>query len=499
MERYQSSSESEHFDESVRHFRGMLAELASSSALSLEHGTLESLLNREGTELLRKLMQDHLKLRSLQEKEHTSIVGADGVTRTHRRSRSRPLKTLFGEVRVNRVAYGARNHLSLVPMDAELNLPSDLYSHGLRKKGSEEAARGSFGEAMAAIERSTGTTVPKRQLEEIVRSSARDFDAFYESKSLDKPEETKDLLVLSLDGKGIIVRPQDLRKTSQQRLKKSQKTFDKRRGTGEKPRKRMATVATVYTLSASARTPEQIMGNLGSGTNSASPQIRPRAENKRVWASLEHSAPQVMEQAIQEALRRDPKQQRQWILLVDGDPHQIARFERVAKKYDVRVSIVMDFIHVIEKLWNAAWAFFEKNDPAAESWVTKRALKVLRGESSQVAAGIRRSATLRGVTGWQRLSVDKAANYLLKNRKYLRYDRALEDGWPIATGIVEGACRYLIKDRMDITGARWSIAGAEAVLRFRALRSSGDFERYWDFHRKNEQIRNHANKYAEAA
>jgi len=92
--------------------------------------------------------------------------------------------------------------------------------------------------------------------------------------------------------------------------------------------------------------------------------------------------------------------------------------------------------------------------------------------------------------------VDKCANYLLKYAEFLRYDQYLVSGLPIATGVIEGACRHLIKDRMDLTGARWSLQGAEAVLRLRSLRSSGDFEEYWRFHEKEELERNHVTRYA---
>ena len=114
-----------------------------------------------------------------------------------------------------------------------------------------------------------------------------------------------------------------------------------------------------------------------------------------------------------------------------------------------------------------------------------------------MAAGIRRSATLRGIKGPARKAVDKCANYLLKYKAYLRYDQYLERGYPIASGVVEGACRHLIKDRMDLTGARWSLGGAEAVLRLRALRASGDFDEYWRFHETQEYARNHASRYAD--
>ena len=146
---------------------------------------------------------------------------------------------------------------------------------------------------------------------------------------------------------------------------------------------------------------------------------------------------------------------------------------------------------MIEYLWKAAFVFHSHTSKQAEAWVSKRLLLILEGKSSIVAAGMRRSATLRQLTPSERKPVDTCAKYLLNNAAYLKYDHYLKAGLPIATGVIEGACRHLIKDRMDITGARWSLKGAEAVLRLRSLYISGDWHEYWRFHLKQEYKRNH--------
>ena len=161
------------------------------------------------------------------------------------------------------------------------------------------------------------------------------------------------------------------------------------------------------------------------------------------------------------------------------------------KKHKITATIVMDFIHVLEYLWKAAYCFCEKSSQKSEDWVLKRALKVLDGEASQVAAGIRRSSTKRNLCSKERENADKCSDYLLMKKDYLRYDKCLVEGYPIATGVIEGACRYLIKDRMDITGARWGLKGAEAVLKLRAIVSSNDFVEYFNFHKTQENSRNY--------
>jgi hypothetical protein len=137
-------------------------------------------------------------------------------------------------------------------------------------------------------------------------------------------------------------------------------------------------------------------------------------------------------------------------------------------------------VHVLEYLWRAAWCFYREGDPAAEQWVCTHAHQVLAGRAHIVAAAIRRKATYHRLGPSQRRHADTAAaSYLLAKKPYLDYPTALAEGWPIATGVIEGACRHLVKDRMDITGARWGLAGAEAILKLRALTTNGDFDAYW--------------------
>ena len=160
------------------------------------------------------------------------------------------------------------------------------------------------------------------------------------------------------------------------------------------------------------------------------------------------------------------------------------------------MTIVVDLVHVLEYLWGAAWCFFKEGDPAAELWVHEKALAVLQGKAGIVAAAIRRKATTLSLPAEKREKADRAADYLLNKRPYLDYPTALSNGWPIATGVIEGACRHLVKDRMDITGARWGLDGAEAILKLRAIRANGDFEDYWAHHLTQERRRIHESRYA---
>ncbi|MHC5863338.1 ISKra4 family transposase, partial [Nostoc sp.] len=199
--------------------------------------------------------------------------------------------------------------------------------------------------------------------------------------------------------------------------------------------------------------------------------------------------------AFDQALHHDPNRQKRFCALVDGNKQQLSLLKKFALQHHLNFTIVLDIIHVIEYLWKAAFAFYSDTSKQAETWVSKRLQLILEGKSSSVAAGMRRSATLRQLTTEERKPVDNCARYLLNNANYLKYDDYLKAGLPIATGVIEGACRHLIKDRMDITGARWSLAGAEAVLRLRSLYISGDWHEYWRFHLQQEHKRNHLSLY----
>jgi len=472
--------------------------LKSVDASELSHSALEERLEEEGRELMRKLFQAHLDLRAVREKRLPGVMGGNGRLRTQVRKSDRPLVTIHGTVRVPRLQYVQPGQSSLFPGDMALNLPTESYSHGLRRMAAIEAAKVSYQETVASIAAYTAGKVPPRQVQELVLRAAVDFDAFYSGRSAVDPEETADPLILTLDGKGIVMRTEHLRSKTRKRAETSQLKLDRRLSKGEKKnRKRMATVAAVYSIEPMVRTAEDVMSELRPVRDAAKPL--PRARNKRVWASVEKSAAAVTRELFDEAERRDPEHQRPWICLVDGDQYQMALVRKEARRRGVKVVLVLDLIHALEYLWKAAWCFFEEGDRAADKWVTERAIRILEGRSSHVAAGVRRSATKRGLKPAARRCADRCADYLLKNKDLLRYDVFLATGSPIATGVIEGACRHLIKDRLDITGARWSVPGAEAVLRLRSIRSSGDFEEYWDFHLRRERERNHLSRYAEGA
>ena len=485
------------FEQAAEQFNELVNSLSSKDSQGWEHGDLERYINESGTELLRRLFQGHLDLRYASEEYQSEVMGSDGEKRPHRRKQTqRKLETLFGEVVLKRVGYSTQKPeiSALYPADGKLNLPPDQYSDELRRRVAIEASKVSFAETSRTIELSTGGSIGKRQCEEVTVKVAQDFDDFYAQRTTDRAIASDELLVITTDGKGIVMRPADLREATAKAAQKAKasKSTRTRLSPGQKrQRKRMATVASVYHVPRYQRLAEDIIGE------QRDPPVRPTISDKRVWASVEQDAKTVIESAFIEASTRDPDHQREWVVLVDSELHQLATLKAIARKQGVTVTIVLDFIHVLEYVWKAAFCFFSSGSEEAETWVQQRALRILQGKASDVAAGIRRSATLQNLDKKARANADKCADYLLKNRQYLHYDEYLDQGYPIASGVIEGACRHLVNDRMDITGARWRLDRAEAVLRIRALRASDDFEAYWDFHKIQEFKRNHANKFLE--
>lgn len=488
---------SDPFCSSRTRFEELVGRLDSAETMQMTHSQLERFVDVEGRELLRRLFQDHLDLRVPGEAD-ARVVSAGGAVLTHRRNHVRPLETIFGKVSVTRKGYGARGVDSLHPLDAELNLPDEKYSLEVRRRVAVEAVKTSFDETVTAMDENTGARVPKRQAEELVVRAAVDFDTFYTQGRGGCGEvelaETGPILVLSVDGKGIVMRREDLRAATRKMAESREHKLVSRLSKGEKRNtKRMAEVAAVYTIEPHIRKAEDVIGALRPVREGEQPP--PKPEQKRVWASVEKDMESVMEEAFQEGLRRDPNRSKKWVALVDGNKTQLKALKRLARKYRIRLTIVVDFVHALEYLWRAGNALLGEGERQTEAWVVERALRLLNGEASCVAAGIRRSATLRGLTGSARRAMDKCADYLLKNARHMRYGQCLKQGYPIATGVIEGACRHLVKDRMDITGARWGLECAEAILKLRALRSSGDLDAYWKFHEAKEFERNHAARY----
>jgi hypothetical protein len=305
----------------------------------------------------------------------------------------------------------------------------------------------------------------KRQLEQLVIAAACDLDAFYREKKIPEPSTADTLLVLQVDGKGVVMRPEALRPDTLKAHLVKKNALRTRLAPGEKPhRKRMATLACVYDTTPAVRRPHDVIAPPEGRSGEREVRRGPEAERKWLTASLIHPPEQVIADAFDQAASRDPAHSREWIVLVDAARHQLGLIQQEAAHRGATVHILLDFVHVTEYCWTAAHCFHPPGDPAAEAWVGDHLSTILHGQAHRA-----------GLSAKKREGVDACVRYLTGHLDQLRYDTALNNGWLIATGAIEGACRHLIGDRLDITGARWGLHGAEAVLKLRALLDNGDF------------------------
>ncbi|WP_405654010.1 ISKra4 family transposase [Streptomyces sp. NBC_00019] len=497
MEDYEHAAMADPFASAVSFFTQLICDLSGPAVLALPHQDVEEMAAARGRELARLLLQAHLDLRARHEEAELTVLDpcaraalAGGRTRLER-GHHRELATIIGTVRVTRCALRSPGQANCYPADAVLGLPHERHSLGVRKLAVLEAVRGSYDTAMEAITRCCGKVVGKRQVEHLVQAAAVDVAAFYAART-PVPQNASTLLVLSADGKGIIMRPGHLREATRKAAERAKRTFRTRLAVGEKTgRKRMATLAAVYDADPAVRRPHDIIAPPGGRSTARIPRPGPKAQAKWLTGSVEHDPEHVIAAAFDQAQARDPQHRRCWVVLVDGARHQLDLIQAEAERRGVNIHIVLDLVHVIEKLWAAARCFHAPADPAAEDWIAVKAARVLHGCGQQAADEIRAEADHRKLTGDQRTAADKACQYLNNNADFVHYDRALAAGWPIASGVIEGAARHLIADRLDITGSRWSVPGAEALLNLRAVISNDDFPAYWNFHVQAERRRLH--------
>jgi hypothetical protein len=467
-----------------KEFKALEEWLLSEDSRQLPLHAVEREQERRAREIHRLLLEAHVAERGTGDvgpvvEVRSSPVVEPPALLTHRRLDPRHPQTIFGEITVQRTGYRRPGDTAVHPLDEHLQLPERSFSYELQRRVVQAAVQGPFAEAIARVAETTGGLLPKRSAEQLVREAACDFEAFYQARIPPPAAETGPILVASLDGKGVPV----VKTIPAERVV--------RRGTGEKAQqKKMAVVATVYTQQPRVRIPEEVLASLFATTPrpaDAPVPLWPRPEYKRVWASLTKGKLGIMTEVTQEVRRRDPSQAKEWVVLTDGE----RALQQTVRRRLRGVPLVLDFHHVLEKLWGAAYAFHEVGSPQVVAWVQERAWRLLHGEVSQVVQGMRQSATKRGLRGQRRKAVETAARYCYRNRRHMRYHEYLQQGWPIATGVVEGACKNLVRARMERSGMRWTPQMAEAMLKLRALYLSDDFEDYWAFHIQRDQERLH--------
>ena len=480
-------------------FGNLLFWLHGPAAMTMDADAVEKNVDKAGQEVLRRALEEHLRARGVGQVGAAieASRGEETVQLKKRRVHSRKYESLFGEIPVKRQAYSASGQSSIHPLDKELNLPARKYSYPVQERMARNIARAPYEEALQTLEENTGAHVPKKQAEHIAQDATAHFEKFYEQRSNEAlaAEKTGSLLIAGVDGKGV-----PRHKSPEEKEADRQRAKGEPLGTGEKKQKKqMATVASVHTQDPCVRTPEQVVQSLMDPDPPPQEQSRQKAEHRRLWASLMKPKDEVFEEVAAEMSARDPRREKTAVCLTDGERALQKNALAVIASVLPLLVVILDIMHVLSYLWEAAHCFHGVGTKEARLWVRKRLLEILQGNVSRVVAGIRQSATKRGLPRTKQKTVDKVCKYLIRNKAFMRYDEYLAAGMPIASGNVEGACGHLVKDRMERTGAIWTDAGAEAVLKLRSIEKSGDFEEYWEYHLQQEREWNYPDEWQIAA
>jgi hypothetical protein len=397
---------------------------------------------------------------------------------------SRPYLSIFGAIAIERTCYG-HDRVEAAPLDAQLHLPRRQHSYLLQQWLGSFVVDDAHAEAIRKLGAILGLEIPVKASEDLNREQASDVEVFQDR--LPVPEAAKEgpLLVVTADCKGVpLVRkalppeePTDIPLPA---------PAHQRRGKGQKAnKKRMAAVGAVYTIEPFVRTADDVIEEV---MRKEARARRPRPQNKRVRAELLVGKVALFLWLADEVIRRNAQGSKPVIFLSDGER---ALHDRQSEYLPAKTICILDLFHVMERLWKVAWCFFEERTQkrAAHQWVEERLKRLLEGKVDSVIRGMRYQATQRGLKGQKRKTVRDAAEYFERNQERMKYDEYLAAGYPIGSGVVEGACRHLVKDRLERTGMRWLPSGAQAMLDLRATYLNGEWNAFWNFHVTQEDER----------
>jgi hypothetical protein len=385
--------------------------------------------------------------------------------------------SIFGEFQLERTVYGSREGqaLEFVPLDNRLQLPESPFSYVLQDWDQALVMEQAYSQVNQTIARMLKLTQSVDSLEGMNRQMAQDIGDFRDLQGSPPAAEEGQIVVVTADCKGIVIRGQG-----------TPTVCGGERPTGQRAnQKRMATVGAVYTVDPYVRTPAEVVAALFRDPDyEAGP--RPEPCHKRVWASLpqedEEDDPAQSSMAIVfdwlwwEFAQRNPHLQRSTVCLCDG---QEALWQACAGSIaDANRVDILDLLHVTPRLWQAGKLLFGEKGKEVLPFVRQRVTQVLEGKVETVIRSLRRLAVERGLKGAKKRALANICRYLQKNRQRMRYDEYLRAGYPIASGVIEGACRHLIKDRMERSGMHWRLEGAQAMLDVRSVWISGSWEAF---------------------
>jgi hypothetical protein len=402
--------------------------------------------------------------------------------------RCRPYLSVFGEVAIERVCYG-QDRLEAAPLDAQLHLPRRQYSYLLQQWLGAFVIDDAHAEAVKKLQTILGLTIPVKASEDLNREQASDVEPFQDSLPVPEPSQEGSIVVVSADCKGVPLVRSALANAEEEPGRPDttvQPSPHHRRGKGEKAnKKRMVAVGAVYTIEPFVRTTNEVINEL---QRKKAARRRPHPQHKRVRADLLLGKVSLFLWLADELCRRNPEGTKPVVFLSDGER---ALHDRQGEYLPEGVTCILDLLHVMERLWKVAWCLFEEGTQKAqaEQWVEDRLRMLLDGKVGYVIGGLRQTLTKRNLKGTRRKTMREVIGYFDGNRSRMRYDEYLAAGYPIGSGVIEGACRHLVKDRLERAGMRWTPDGAQAMLNLRATYLNEEWEAFWSYHVEQEDDR----------
>ena len=406
----------------------------------------------------------------------------DGAT-LHRSAQphARRYLSIFGELAIARWVYVRRvgQKIESAPLDQKLGLPEGDFSYVLQDWQQRMCLKESIHESVTSLRELLGVAPSERAAEVMNQQMAQRAEAYRFEQPHPPADEEEKILVVTADGKGV-----PMRRPLEERVRTSP-----RRGKGEKAnKKQMAYVGAVYSIAPFPRSADDVVDELRRRERAVD---RPKPQHKQVW--VEMTTRQEEEGCTgQEILflelavachERNPQRRKDLVCLMDGEKGLWA-----ARREWIQGAIeILDLLHVLERLWAVAHCFHPEKSPQAEDFVNHRLRMLLEGKVGYVIGGLRRLLATRGLSAERRRTINGCIRYYDNNRARLKYDEYLAAGYPIGSGVAEGACRHVVKDRMEQTGMRWTVNGAQAMLHLRAIYLNGDWNSYMNYRIEAEQ------------
>ena len=405
--------------------------------------------------------------------------------------REREYFSIFGKLDVPRTCYRAPGEGGIFPLDEQANLPKRCYSYFVQEWMTLFAVEHPFKESAGWFDQLFDLDVVESVLIDVAKEAPQDYEAFYSQQAAPSEESEGEIMVVSVDGKGVPI------------IKAEAAKLQAKLGKGEKrQKKKEALVGVSYTVDRKERSAEELAELLIDPE--AAQQRRkqegkkddaPRAQNVRRLASLARPKPEVLQSIMHDVERRDPERCRPLAVLLDGALGLWALVSKYFKGWE-NVTFVLDIMHVVGYLWVAANALFREGSQEGKQWVQHKLTHILRGRVGYVIGSLKQTLAKRRLKKSSREALGSVIRFLHNHRRWMKYDEYLAAGLPVATGVVESACGSVVKHRMEGEGKRWSVQGAEAILALRSLKKShdNDLREYWRFHAQQERARLYAHR-----